>query len=532
MNLHKTKFIELLKDPTVTKLNGDLDELESLVETYPYFQSGRILLAKEKYAHNALDVKKYIVDAAIHTTDRRLLKKYIEQKVQIINEGSTFIVAEEPIEALSESPKNTPITEDFHTDIDQTPSPTLPDIESPITEIEETIDISNSEERIESNNDSITADTKSEEDEKADVLDASIDGERSDSKTSLEDSPTLPQESIEENASQVILDQEKGSVASEDDQSEEDRLIKEKIAKYRSALGSPPLDTPADPIIPSKEDISLPLPETDTVDETSVEEDPLEKEERIKAEEILEEENITDPTTSPSQPIDVASIPTETEAPLEIIPTSDLINVDPAPDPDVPTAPLDHLISEVRQDMIDLRASKLRFQAMMKKLDEEKENKEKENKEKTLEQISQPEANKIISPPKKKTSKKKVSNLKTKKVSASSKEKSKEKSKKAVVKETKKSRPKQQDQKIIIDEFIENNPKIKPVKPTDAKKPSEDLSAKSTEFKPEESSEYLARIYIEQNKKKKAIAIYESLSLKFPEKKSYFAGLIKKLKTK
>ena len=521
--MHKTKFIKLLKDPTVTKLNGDLDDLESLVETYPYFQSGRILLAKEKYAHNALDVKKYIVDAAIHTTDRRLLKKYIEQKVQIINEGSTFIVAEEPIEALSESPKNTPTTEDFHTDIDQTPSPTLPDIESPITEIEETIDISNSEERIESNNDSITADTKSEEDEKTDVLDASTEGERSDSKTSLEDSPTLPQESSEENASEVILDQEKGSVASEDDQSEEDRLIKEKIAKYRSALGSPPLDTPADPIIPSKEDISLPLPETDTVDETSVEEDPLEKEERIKAEETLEEENITDPTTSPSKPIDVASIPTETEAPLEIIPTSDLINVDPAPDPDVPTAPLDHLISEVRQDMIDLRASKLRFQAMMKKLDEEKE-----NKEKTLEQISQPEANKIISPPKKKTSKKKVSNLKTKKVSASS----KEKSKKAAVKETKKSRPKQQDQKIIIDEFIENNPKIKPVKPTNKKKPSEDLSAKSTEFKPEASSEYLARIYIEQNKKKKAIAIYESLSLKFPEKKSYFASLIKKLKTK
>ena len=131
---------------------------------------------------------------------------------------------------------------------------------------------------------------------------------------------------------------------------------------------------------------------------------------------------------------------------------------------------------------------------MMKKLDEEKENKEKENKEKTLEQISQPEANKIISPPKKKTSKKKVSKpTTTKKVSAATQEKSKEKSKKAAVKETKKPRPKQQDQKTIIDEFIESNPKIKPDKPTNKKKPSEDLSAKSTEFKPEASSEYLAR---------------------------------------
>ena len=108
----------------------------------------------------------------------------------------------------------------------------------------------------------------------------------------------------------------------------------------------------------------------------------------------------------------------------------------------------------------------------------------------------------------------------------------KEKSKKAAVNQTKKPQPKQQDQKIIIDEFIDSNPKIKPIKPADVKNPTEDLSAKSTEFKPDSSSEYLASIYIEQNKINKAIAIYESLSLKFPEKKSYFAGLIKKLKTK
>jgi len=80
--------------------------------------------------------------------------------------------------------------------------------------------------------------------------------------------------------------------------------------------------------------------------------------------------------------------------------------------------------------------------------------------------------------------------------------------------------------------IIDRHPKIKTIKPTDVKKPTEDLSAKSTEFKPDSSSEYLASIYIEQNKINKAIAIYESLSLKFPEKKSYFAGLIKKLKTK
>ena len=88
-------------------------------------------------------------------------------------------------------------------------------------------------------------------------------------------------------------------------------------------------------------------------------------------------------------------------------------------------------------------------------------------------------------------------------------------------------------QQEIIEAFIENNPKIiRRQSRAHIKGKSEDLSAKSTEFKAEVGSEYLAEIYIEQNKIKKAIAIYESLSLKFPEKKSYFAELIKKIKSK
>ena len=72
-------------------------------------------------------------------------------------------------------------------------------------------------------------------------------------------------------------------------------------------------------------------------------------------------------------------------------------------------------------------------------------------------------------------------------------------------------------QQEIIEAFIENNPKIiRRQSRAHIKGKSEDLSAKSTEFKAEVGSEYLAEIYIEQNKIKKAIAIYESLSLKFP----------------
>ena len=383
--MQKTKFIEKLKDPSVTKLDNDLDELESLVKDYPYFQSGRVLLAKEKYAYNALNVEKYIVEAAIHTTDRRLLKKYIEREIQTINEENNFMV-EEPIKGFSEN-------------------------------------------------------QRSDTDKKA-------------------------------------LDSEKSEVISEEDQSDEDRLIKEKIAKYRSALGDFSTDASADSIESSKEDTSPPLTE-----------EPY----------LKKEESVIDLNTASPQFTGQAS------------------------DSEEPTSRIDRIISEVKQDMEDLKASKLRFQAVMNKID-----KDENEKKSPIQTAKSTEKKTSLVSKKKKTNKKKVRDTTTKKVSTTPKEKKAQ----TKVKKTKKSQSKQQDQKIIIDEFIDNNPKIKPIKPSDIKNPTEDLSAKSTEFKPDSSSEYLANIYIEQNKISKAIAIYESLSLKFPEKKSYFANLIKKLKSK
>jgi hypothetical protein len=78
----------------------------------------------------------------------------------------------------------------------------------------------------------------------------------------------------------------------------------------------------------------------------------------------------------------------------------------------------------------------------------------------------------------------------------------------------------------LIDKFIENNPKIPPIK--------KDNSITVIEPKIEDKSylmtETLARVYLEQRKYSKAIQAYEILILKYPEKSSFFADRISDIK--
>ena len=86
-----------------------------------------------------------------------------------------------------------------------------------------------------------------------------------------------------------------------------------------------------------------------------------------------------------------------------------------------------------------------------------------------------------------------------------------------------------QIQSDLIDKFIIANPRIEPVrgKPDN---PVEDISKPFTEKRDDLVTETLARIYIKQGYYSKAIGIYEKLSLKFPEKSSYFASQIEIVK--
>ena len=79
----------------------------------------------------------------------------------------------------------------------------------------------------------------------------------------------------------------------------------------------------------------------------------------------------------------------------------------------------------------------------------------------------------------------------------------------------------------LIDTFLKNQPKIPPV-PKDQK--IIDLT-KDNAFNTEElMTETLAKVYVEQKKYKKAFLAYKILSLKYPEKNSFFADQIKQIK--
>jgi hypothetical protein len=83
------------------------------------------------------------------------------------------------------------------------------------------------------------------------------------------------------------------------------------------------------------------------------------------------------------------------------------------------------------------------------------------------------------------------------------------------------------DDNDLIARFIAERPRIKPKEVTDQQK---DISRESTKEDDDLLTETLIKVYIAQGYVEKAITSYEKLSLKYPEKSTYFANQIKKLK--
>jgi hypothetical protein len=81
------------------------------------------------------------------------------------------------------------------------------------------------------------------------------------------------------------------------------------------------------------------------------------------------------------------------------------------------------------------------------------------------------------------------------------------------------------DKENLINQFIQNNPKIKPL----AK--DKTITAPVAQNKEDTSlmTETLAKVYLEQKKYENAMQAYRILSLKYPEKSGFFADQIKRI---
>jgi ABC-type sulfate transport system substrate-binding protein len=82
----------------------------------------------------------------------------------------------------------------------------------------------------------------------------------------------------------------------------------------------------------------------------------------------------------------------------------------------------------------------------------------------------------------------------------------------------------------MIKAFSKKEFKLATIKEIEANQNTENLAETSTQLHENLLSESFAKILAQQGKKVKAKEIYEKLALKFPDKRTYFADLIEKLK--
>ena len=93
-------FIQFIEKPS-TVTNIDLQQLESVIENFPYFQSARMLFLKNLKIKNNFQFNSYLKETAAFVGDRSVLFEYITQvNEEVILDEKKPILKEEKVEEV------------------------------------------------------------------------------------------------------------------------------------------------------------------------------------------------------------------------------------------------------------------------------------------------------------------------------------------------------------------------------------------------------------------------------------------------
>lgn len=543
--MNKNELIAFLRDPS--KLTSShLNELEEIIEQDPYFLSAHLLLAKGSKELKDPKAKNRVASAAIYSTDRILLKKYLSSNLFFLGQAVAEESAKKPQtkkERLQEEASKVQQAKEVvpaQPRADKRPSalkpqqkkssleiPTVPSGELDVLLDELKRDMENLrssrhhfvevQQRIE------------EEDAISKALDKSQQEEAEQKTQDLE----VPRKENQVKEEAVSEEKEKSPVGHEN--IELDPTEEEIFSKKLAALAKKKEEDPK-----PEEEAKADVPPLDTVapvakDEPTQERDEEKDKDLDQADDERAEKSIDEPrfsrfaTRSYLKDLtadfdDDFDFFEEKDKPKDSKPKSDKEDeqnevttpeetVGEQEEEEKPSKP-----SSANEGIAEEKAIEDKKTTSRKKSPSAKKAPIKKKKTATTKSKSSTETSAEDKPASTKTTKKAAPSKKTN----------------TTVKEEKAEEEAQGDQKSdltaqkeIIDKFIKESPSIKYVRKDEAS--TKDLGESSSEWDTNLASEYLAEIYLHQGNKKRAKEIYEALVLKYPEKKSYFADLISKI---
>ena len=468
--MNKHRLLTIINNPS-TIAQGDLDELQLLVDKYPYFQIGHALIAKIKSDNKTLDYRDKLHLAAISTADRNILKNLIDR--QFYSEEAT----EQPetqtsdaagYKAAPELPEEQPQPETFDTHQNPVEPPEVP---APGTG-EEYMEQKSGDELTTSNYKVETADEKTGDTE--------------------ENTPETPAAATEKEAEETThlgdlnirrsSDSDKPKVSITDDtkadKDPKDSLYKELEENLRSLQKRKAKSTP------------------EAASEKAAKKAPTAKK-PAAARTTAKKTATTSKTTSSTKTSRTTS---KTATSKSTTPATTRTTSGSAKKTTTPKAAAKPQAARTKKTVTSTKTG------------------DKKTAGKTSTGTTKA---KSTSAKKTETSKKKLQ----KTVDNDGDNESKKKSNRAGSDDGK------NNQIEIIEEFIKKEPRISKPKLEKGQQntPQEDLSLKSTEIKEDLVSENLAIIMEKQGKIQKARDIYKKLIWKFPQKKAYFASRIEEL---